>query len=86
VSLRGAHGGYQLKRPARKISLGEVEAATEWGAPVHIEMSQDRFRDLHPVKDEVVYSAPATNVEKVAGLLFPNVPEFSVATENGKVN
>jgi Rrf2 family protein len=24
VSLRGAHGGYQLKRPARKISLGEV--------------------------------------------------------------
>lgn len=23
-SLRGAHGGYQLKRPAGKISLGEV--------------------------------------------------------------
>jgi Rrf2 family protein len=23
-SLRGAHGGYQLKRPANKISLGEV--------------------------------------------------------------
>jgi Rrf2 family protein len=23
-SLRGAHGGYQLKRPAKKISLGEV--------------------------------------------------------------
>lgn len=24
VSLRGARGGYQLKRPAKKISLGEV--------------------------------------------------------------
>jgi len=24
VSLRGANGGYQLKRPAKKISLGEV--------------------------------------------------------------
>lgn len=24
VSLRGAHGGYQLKRPAKEISLGEV--------------------------------------------------------------
>ncbi|MGH9496968.1 MAG: RrF2 family transcriptional regulator [Candidatus Sulfotelmatobacter sp.] len=24
VSLRGANGGYQLKRPPRKISLGEV--------------------------------------------------------------
>jgi Rrf2 family protein len=23
-SLRGAHGGYQLKRPAKEISLGEV--------------------------------------------------------------
>jgi hypothetical protein len=25
-------------------------------------------------------------VVKVPGLLFPNVPEFSAATENGKVN
>jgi Rrf2 family transcriptional regulator, cysteine metabolism repressor len=24
TSLRGAHGGYQLKRPPKKISLGEV--------------------------------------------------------------
>ncbi len=24
VSLRGAHGGYQLKRPPKEISLGEV--------------------------------------------------------------
>ena len=24
ISLRGAHGGYQLKRPPKKISLGEV--------------------------------------------------------------
>jgi integrase len=25
-------------------------------------------------------------VDKVAGLLFPNVPEFSADTENGKAN
>ena len=24
ISVRGAHGGYQLKRPPRKITLGEV--------------------------------------------------------------
>jgi len=38
--------------------LVKVEAVTEWGAPVHIEMSQDRFRDLHLVKDEVIYVIP----------------------------
>jgi sulfate transport system ATP-binding protein len=38
--------------------LVKVEAVTEWGAPVHIEMSQERFRDLHLVKDEVVFIVP----------------------------
>ncbi|MGD0956924.1 MAG: sulfate ABC transporter ATP-binding protein [Candidatus Acidiferrales bacterium] len=38
--------------------LVKVEAVTEWGAPIHIEMSQERFRDLHLVKDEIVFIVP----------------------------
>ena len=36
----------------------KIEAVTEWGAPVHIEMSQERLRDLKLVKDEVVFIIP----------------------------
>lgn len=38
--------------------LVKIEAVTEWGAPVHIEMSQERLRDLRLVKDEVVFIVP----------------------------
>lgn len=38
--------------------LAKIEAVTEWGAPVHIEMSQERLRDLRLVKDEVVFIIP----------------------------
>ena len=38
--------------------LVKVEAVTEWGAAIHIEMSQERFQELHLVKDEVVFVAP----------------------------
>lgn len=38
--------------------LVKIEAVTEWGAPVHIEMSQERLRDLRLVKDEVVFVVP----------------------------
>jgi len=38
--------------------VAKIEAVTEWGAPVHIEMSQERLRDLHLVKDEVVFIVP----------------------------
>jgi len=38
--------------------LAKIEAVTEWGAPVHIEMSQERLRDLQLVKDEVVFIVP----------------------------
>jgi sulfate transport system ATP-binding protein len=38
--------------------LVKVEAVTEWGAPVHVELSQERFRTLQLVKDEVVFIIP----------------------------
>ncbi|MGA8532871.1 MAG: sulfate ABC transporter ATP-binding protein [Candidatus Tumulicola sp.] len=36
----------------------KVEAITEWGAPVQVEMSQERFRDLSLTKGEEVFVAP----------------------------
>jgi sulfate transport system ATP-binding protein len=38
--------------------LVKVEAITEWGAPVHVEMSQERFRDLSLTKGEEVFVVP----------------------------
>jgi len=38
--------------------LVKVEAVTEWGASVHVELSQERFRTLQLVKDEVVFVIP----------------------------
>ncbi|HEU5479127.1 MAG TPA: TOBE-like domain-containing protein, partial [Candidatus Tumulicola sp.] len=36
----------------------KVEAVTEWGAPVQVEMSQDRFRELSLTKGEEVFVVP----------------------------
>ncbi|MGH9537239.1 MAG: TOBE-like domain-containing protein [Terriglobales bacterium] len=38
--------------------LVKVEALTEWGAPVHIELSQERFRELELVKNDAVFIIP----------------------------
>ncbi len=38
--------------------LVKVEAITEWGDPVHIEISQERFRSLALRKDEAVFVIP----------------------------
>ncbi|MBZ5694725.1 MAG: sulfate ABC transporter ATP-binding protein [Acidobacteriia bacterium] len=38
--------------------LVKVEAVTEWGAPVHVELSQERFHALQLVKDEAVFIIP----------------------------
>jgi len=38
--------------------LVKVEAVTEWGDPVHIEISQERFRSLALRKDEAVFVIP----------------------------
>jgi len=36
----------------------KVDAITEWGAPVHVEMSQERFHALHLAKNELVFVTP----------------------------
>jgi len=36
----------------------KVEAITEWGAPVRVEMSQEQFRALQLTKNEVVFVTP----------------------------
>jgi sulfate transport system ATP-binding protein len=38
--------------------LVKIEALAEWGAPVHVEMSQEKFRDLQLAKDEAVFIIP----------------------------
>ncbi len=38
--------------------LVKIEAITEWGAPIHIEMSQERFRALQLVPNETVFITP----------------------------
>ena len=38
--------------------LVKVEAVTEWGGPVHVEMSQERFQDLQLIKNEPVFITP----------------------------
>jgi sulfate/thiosulfate transport system ATP-binding protein len=36
----------------------KVDAITEWGAPVHVEMSQERFQALRLAKNELVFVTP----------------------------
>jgi sulfate/thiosulfate transport system ATP-binding protein len=38
--------------------LVKVEVITEWGAPVHVEVPQERFRDLGLSKGEEVFIVP----------------------------
>jgi sulfate/thiosulfate transport system ATP-binding protein len=38
--------------------LVKVEALTDWGASVQVELSQEQFRALRLVKDEVVFITP----------------------------
>jgi hypothetical protein len=36
----------------------KVEAVTDWGALVHVEMPQERFRNLQLLKNEAVFVIP----------------------------
>jgi sulfate transport system ATP-binding protein len=38
--------------------VARIEAITEWGAPVHVEMSQERFQPLGLGKNEQVFVTP----------------------------
>jgi sulfate/thiosulfate transport system ATP-binding protein len=59
---RHANGGNHFPARIKHINsagpLVKVEAITEWGALVHVELSQERFQTLHLVKDESVFVIP----------------------------
>jgi len=54
----GSHFRARVKHINSAGPLVKVEAIAEWGDPVHIEMSQDRFQSLQLVKDEAVFVIP----------------------------
>src|SRR5689334_14738193 len=59
---RQANGGAHFRATIKHINsagpLVKIEALAEWGAPVHVEMSQDKFRDLALVRNESVFVIP----------------------------
>ena len=38
--------------------LVKIEALSEWGAPVQVELSQEKFRELQLAKEETVFIIP----------------------------
>jgi len=68
----GSHFRARIKYINSAGPLVKVEAITEWGDPVHVEMPQERFRNLQLVKNENVFIIPKDlrvfeNQKKVAG-------------------
>jgi sulfate transport system ATP-binding protein len=54
----GSHFRARIKHINAAGPLVKVEAVAEWGDPVHIEMSQEKFRHLQLLKDEAVFVIP----------------------------
>jgi sulfate/thiosulfate transport system ATP-binding protein len=54
----GDHFGARIKHINSAGSLVKVEAVTEWGALIRVEMSQERFRYLQLLKNEAVFVIP----------------------------
>ena len=54
----GDHFQARVKHINSAGPLVKVEAITQWGALVHVEMSQERFRNLRLLKDETVFVIP----------------------------
>ena len=54
----GSHFRARIKHINSAGPLVKVEAVAEWGDPVHIEMSQERFKGLQLTKDEAVFVIP----------------------------
>jgi sulfate transport system ATP-binding protein len=54
----GSHFRARIKHINAAGPLVKVEAVAEWGDPVHIEMSQEKFQDLRLSKDESVFVIP----------------------------
>jgi sulfate transport system ATP-binding protein len=59
---RQANGSDHFRAKIKHINsagpLVKVEAIAEWGAPVHVQMSQERFQNLHLAKGEAVFIFP----------------------------
>jgi sulfate/thiosulfate transport system ATP-binding protein len=59
---RQPNGGNHFRATTTHIhsagSLVKIDAVTDWGAPVHVEMSQERFQALGLAKNEVVFVTP----------------------------
>lgn len=59
---RQSNGASNFRATIKHINsagpLVKVEALTEWGAPVHVELSQEKFRELQLAKDEAVFIIP----------------------------
>ena len=59
---RQPNGGSEFRAIIKHINsagpLVKIEAVSEWGAPVKVEMSQEKFRDLHLAKEETVFIVP----------------------------
>jgi sulfate/thiosulfate transport system ATP-binding protein len=59
---RHPNGGDHFRARTKHINAAgptvKVEAITEWGAVVHVELSQERFRELDLRKDEEVFITP----------------------------
>jgi sulfate transport system ATP-binding protein len=59
---RRSAGANSLRVTVKHINAAgpvvKVEAATEWGAPVHVELTQQRFADLALQKGEQIFITP----------------------------
>ena len=59
---RQPNGGPNFRATIKHINsagpLVKIEALTEWGAPVHVELSQEKFSELQLAKDEAVFIIP----------------------------
>jgi len=57
-ATNGSHFRATIKHIHSAGPLVKIEALAEWGAPVHVELSQERFRDLQLAKNEAVFIIP----------------------------
>ncbi len=59
---RQANGDAHFRATIKHINSAgpvvKIEALAEWGAPVHVEMSQEKFRDLALLRNESVFVIP----------------------------
>ena len=59
---RHPNGGSHFRATIKHINsagpLVKIEAMAEWGTPVHVEMSQEKFHDLQLARDEAVFITP----------------------------